>query len=359
MWQLKWLVILTFYIVGLNGHGRLMDPPSRNAMWRFGFPNPVNHNDNEVFCGGFKAQFENNQGKCGVCGDNFSEKEPRKHESSGLFGNGIIGKRYTMGQVITVEVEITANHMGYFTLKLCPVNDNMKKVTDECFDKYPLVLASDNTSTSFYIPPGTPSIATLKYDVVLPPGVVCQQCIMQWTYYTGNSWGVCPNGIGKLGCGDQETFRNCADVSIYSATGSFPPGADIQSDEYPHAIYVKDPILGRKALKVKSQVCLPTPAFQKKPHAEDWCKINCLKYPPNCPKSRCTCLTGCRAIGELDGLEGTDVFCLRNCFRYGATHCPKDKCECYSDSKAKEKSSQKLEEEEESFETTTLFGQIF
>ena len=38
------------------GHGRMMDPPSRNAMWRFGYPNPVNYNDNEVFCGGFGVQ---------------------------------------------------------------------------------------------------------------------------------------------------------------------------------------------------------------------------------------------------------------------------------------------------------------
>ena len=35
------------------GHGRLMVPPARNAMWRFGFRNPVNYNDNELYCGGF------------------------------------------------------------------------------------------------------------------------------------------------------------------------------------------------------------------------------------------------------------------------------------------------------------------
>ena len=29
-----------------------MEPPSRNAQWRFGYPNPVNYNDNELFCGG-------------------------------------------------------------------------------------------------------------------------------------------------------------------------------------------------------------------------------------------------------------------------------------------------------------------
>lgn len=37
----------------MEGHGRLMDPPARNAMWRFGYPNAVNYNDNELFCGGY------------------------------------------------------------------------------------------------------------------------------------------------------------------------------------------------------------------------------------------------------------------------------------------------------------------
>jgi hypothetical protein len=39
----------------VNGHGRLMDPPARNAMWRFGFPNPVDYQDNELYCGGFSS----------------------------------------------------------------------------------------------------------------------------------------------------------------------------------------------------------------------------------------------------------------------------------------------------------------
>lgn len=38
-------------------------------MWRFGYPNPVNYNDNELFCGGYAVQWEQNQGNCGVCGD--------------------------------------------------------------------------------------------------------------------------------------------------------------------------------------------------------------------------------------------------------------------------------------------------
>lgn len=46
---------------GAEGHGRLMDPPARNSMWRFGFPNPVNYNDNELFCGGYAGMYAKKQ----------------------------------------------------------------------------------------------------------------------------------------------------------------------------------------------------------------------------------------------------------------------------------------------------------
>ena len=28
----------------------------------------------------------------------------------------------------------------------------------------------------------------------LPYGLTCSQCVVQWTYYTGNTWGICANG---------------------------------------------------------------------------------------------------------------------------------------------------------------------
>jgi len=43
-----------------EGHGRLMNPPSRSTIWRFqefAHLNPVaNYNDNELFCGGFAVR---------------------------------------------------------------------------------------------------------------------------------------------------------------------------------------------------------------------------------------------------------------------------------------------------------------
>ena len=48
----------------------------------------------------------------------------------------------------------------------------------------------------------------------LPLAVTCDQCILQWSYIGGNNWGTCANGTSGLGCGDQETFRSCADIRI-------------------------------------------------------------------------------------------------------------------------------------------------
>ena len=78
-------------------------------------------------------------------------------------------------------------------------------------------------------------------------------------------------------------------------------------------------------------MCEPTLAFEDEPDSEEWCKFNCMKYPPNCPESKCKCFTGCRPIGNLTVIEGTDIYCLRHCFHYGATNCPKDECECYGE----------------------------
>ena len=69
-------------------------------MWRYGYTNPVNYNDNELYCGGFSVQWAENGGRCGVCGDNWADPAPRLHEAGGKFGQGIIGRRYTMGQVM-------------------------------------------------------------------------------------------------------------------------------------------------------------------------------------------------------------------------------------------------------------------
>ena len=45
------------------------------------------------------VQYEQNGGKCGVCGDNYALEPPRPHEAGGEFANGVITRRYAPGQV--------------------------------------------------------------------------------------------------------------------------------------------------------------------------------------------------------------------------------------------------------------------
>jgi len=55
---------------------------------------------------------------------------------------------------------------------------------------------------------------------LLPLGLTCTQCILQWRYIAGNNWGICENGTGAVGCGPQEEFRACADVEIVDSHGT-------------------------------------------------------------------------------------------------------------------------------------------
>ncbi|XP_043258560.1 uncharacterized protein LOC122400890 [Colletes gigas] len=313
--------------IPVNSHGRLMDPPSRNSMWRFGYPNPVNYNDNELFCGGYAVQWVQNNGQCGICGDAYHLNEPRPHEAGGDYARGTIVRRYTSGQDIDVEVELTANHLGRFEMYLCPTNNPRNEATQECFDRYPLYITGTR-DVRFEIPLDTEKKAIFRYSVTLPSYVTCSQCVIQWNYYTGNMWGICENGTEASGCGRPETFRNCADVSIVTSTAGVPP-LFVQQDN-PFLLYYKDYSSPNNIfpLVVRSQICMPTPLYRRIPGMGDWCQNNCLRYPPNCPSAICQCPEVCDAIGEIAGKEGASVYCMDKCLVY-PPNCPLHRCHCY------------------------------
>lgn len=334
-----------FYLLSLAvcvlGHGRLMDPAARNCMWRFGYPNPVNYNDNELFCGGFVVQYQKNNGKCGVCGDNYVEEVPRNHESGGLFANAIVTRRYVAGQTIDIEADLTTNHKGHMVIKLCPHNDPKKIITQQCLDQYPLKLEGTN-EISFVIPQESKKAEIFRWRVELPEGITCTNCVIQWTYYTGNTWGEDVAGNVGVGYGPQETFINCADVIINTQTGGFA-GYPPESNEIdnPWALYFRGhfPGVPKDAntphrpgglvpLVIRTQLCLPVNDFKRVAGMQDWCMENCMKYPPNCHPEVCRCVTECEAIGDHAKLDEADIFCHQNCLKY-PSFCPPDKCRCF------------------------------
>lgn len=83
-------------------------------------------------------QWEQNEGKCGLCGDPYHVKEPRPHEAGGIYAKGIISRHYGVGQTIDIEIELTANHYGRFEIYICPNNNLHQEATQDCLDKFPL-----------------------------------------------------------------------------------------------------------------------------------------------------------------------------------------------------------------------------
>ncbi|XP_033748370.1 uncharacterized protein LOC117333264 [Pecten maximus] len=207
--MLRWIctyVLLALYVAEVRGHGRLLEPPSRASMWRRGFHSPKNYNDNQLFCGGFYRQWSLNGGKCGVCGDPWDG--PREHEAGGIYATGTITRNYTEGATIDIEIQVTASHHGFFEFRLCPNNDPSKPVTQECLDRHVLKQPDGKTRV---IEVGRAQ--TYRAKLILPDRVTCSQCLLQWKWNTGNSYGCDAKRCCK-GCGPQEQFYGCSDISI-------------------------------------------------------------------------------------------------------------------------------------------------
>jgi len=199
-----------WYLFGSgDGHGRFMKPPNRSSVWRDPqFQNmnpPKNYNDNELFCGSVH-QAENPGNECGVCGDALSDPAPRANEVGGTFYRGIITGQYKAGQVIDVAVELTMSHKGFMEWRLCADHNTE---TQDCFNRN-LLLKADGSGSRVPVA----ETGWYRTSLVLPQGLTCTHCVIQWNYRGGNNWAQCGNGTGAVGCGPQETFRGCSDVTI-------------------------------------------------------------------------------------------------------------------------------------------------
>ncbi|XP_063708829.1 uncharacterized protein LOC134837389 [Culicoides brevitarsis] len=210
---LIWFLVLSGLLTLVQGHGMLIDPVNRASRFRYDGRATPDWNDNGLNCGGYSLQHGLNGGKCGICGDSYSDRRPRAHELGGRWGDGVVVRSYKSGSQITASVRITSNHKGYFKFDLCnmdPLKASGKKMEEESCFNVP-VKTVDGKETYLL-----PSTAARVYDVELqlPEGLTCKHCVLRWTYTTGNSWGWCGDGTGKLGCGAQETFRTCSDIEI-------------------------------------------------------------------------------------------------------------------------------------------------
>jgi len=341
-------LFLCLFPVGTLGHGSLVEPPSRAAMNKYGFAeNPVDNDYVQGFCGGFSYQHSSEiGGRCGICGDPWGA-DLREHEApNGKYANGIITRNYQPGSEITVKVLITANHKGYFMLRLCK-NDNVNKDPEQsCFENPDSLLRiSPSGSDRFLL---TTSMGTGTFDVTLRlPNIQCDQCIIQWTYTTGNNWGWCGDGSGKLGCGPQETFRACSDISIDGNPVTNPstqPTLPTYSSETSTPA-LTNPTVASTTTPSKTtssstttqssptgRTCTGVGAWRGNSNMANWCNTNCNNIPSYCPPSTCQCQESvkpveskdCLAIGPWTGSTAMNTWCEDNCPAF----CPANMCKC-------------------------------
>ncbi|KAJ8924208.1 hypothetical protein NQ315_006999 [Exocentrus adspersus] len=194
------------------GHGMMLEPPNRASMWRFDIAGAVpDYDDDGNNCGGLSVQKSLGM-KCGVCGDLYTEPHPQDNENTGKLGVGQVVRTYQSGSVIETQIKLTTNHKGTFTYSLCVLEDPSKpEPGEECFQ--PLTL--EGGASSYTIQDQSEGAhLDLVNRVQLPQGLKCDRCVLRWNYRAGNNWGDCGDGTSGLGCGEQETFRSCADIAI-------------------------------------------------------------------------------------------------------------------------------------------------
>lgn len=92
----------------------------------------------------------------------------------------MIVRKYAPKSTITIRIELTANHNGFFEFRVCP---NYKNTTQECLDRnmLSLVRSIDQGGHKFYPRDGN-KIYEMRYKL---PAMACEHCVLQWKYIAG------------------------------------------------------------------------------------------------------------------------------------------------------------------------------
>lgn len=125
----------------------------------------------------FQTQWKNNNGKCGLCGDPWSD--PRDHELGGKYFTNHISSSYKRNSVIDLTVNMNKNSLGWMEFRIHPYN---KDIAQEDLNSY--LLEIGGTRTTRY------RVNRSGYHVIpvkLPENLECDRCLLQWKYHTGNT----------------------------------------------------------------------------------------------------------------------------------------------------------------------------
>ena len=73
---------------------------------------------------------------------------------------------------------------GFFTFAICPHNDVRTRPSRACFAQHPLQVKEPGRLSTYHATLGN---GVKRMRVVLPGNMTCSQCILQYTYTSGES----------------------------------------------------------------------------------------------------------------------------------------------------------------------------
>eukprot|EP00596_Hydrurales_sp_CCMP1899_P005656 CAMPEP_0119034976 /NCGR_PEP_ID=MMETSP1177-20130426/1970_1 /TAXON_ID=2985 /ORGANISM="Ochromonas sp, Strain CCMP1899" /LENGTH=406 /DNA_ID=CAMNT_0006992823 /DNA_START=132 /DNA_END=1349 /DNA_ORIENTATION=- len=211
-----------------NGHAYVDDPIARNAIGAV--DNGLCTWNGPIPCVGDPQSWNQEETSTG-CGIIQSGSTPFVFGDGGLsYENTKYITQYSQNELIEAKIKVTAMHGGRYEFRIQDVGSAMDPDGSLWKDLPPLTVESFTPpcngagcrdepcvveKTCANIPLGAYGTGTgkeMRMMVQLPSNLVCEHCVMQWRYVTGNS---CPGGIS---CEGGEKFWNCIDLKITPTT---------------------------------------------------------------------------------------------------------------------------------------------
>lgn len=283
--------VLFFAVVSrVKGHAYLLEPRSRNVLAHLAGTEYCPHCLQANGPSAVKARGQGlwptvtDPGSHGLCGDPAQNSpEPLSIGDMKYMVATNTQRTYTAGSVVSFVVAVSTHHMGHYEFRICDRaldgGIGSAAIGQECLNTWVLERAPRDDQACgqdvfgdcqpnnpahpgrWYLPPPTSTTGIAGGDwqdewaqpaygneeihvmrFVIPGGLSCERCTLQWYYATGNTcaydgdyltfdpgfkfwvhykqpWATCGNAC----CGDQgvgsfgEEFWNCADVKVLSA----------------------------------------------------------------------------------------------------------------------------------------------
>jgi len=286
------VLFLLLTALGCRGHSTLTDPPSRNQLkHERRDPNDPEWCQHCLQAGGPDLVKERGGGvwpsrlapmSHGLCGDPVQGEDPTPLSEEPYLRPTAPGKTYIAGSIVEFEVTVSTHHRGHYEFRICDMALDGERLLSAaegqaCLDKWELKRAEPyndcvqndprggdcapvdkNHPGRWYLPPSK-SGDKHRMRYVIPAGLKCEHCTLQWYWSSGNTclydsdyftyfrdqfpterpgwnleaWSQFATNFGEdcgsACCGPKsdgksgkygEEFWNCADISVKASTGS-------------------------------------------------------------------------------------------------------------------------------------------